>query len=206
MDFKDFYERFVVLAEYYDTPLKENIIAFYFENLKEFDIEDFDNACRLIVKNRKYSNLPKIADFIEAIEGGIDDKAIMAWDIAINATFKFSSYDSVRFSDEAINRAINSLNGGWEALCGADNESLKWLKQDFVKAYKAYKGKELEPSYLMGRSEIIGQDIPKIKLIHGDFKTNKCFEIGNIEQREFKAISAKVAPKIEQILLKVKGE
>lgn len=191
MNYNDFIKSFYPLGEYYGVEISESLADLYFSVLRKYSIDEFKKALNIILATHKYAKLPKIADFIEAIEGSADEKAIIAWEVAVNASLQASIYDSYRFSDEVINRAINSLDGGFEALIHARADNLPFLRVQFIKAYSAFAGKNLDPSYIVGRSEKIGQD-PKIeiKLLHGDLESGKILRVGQTTPEAFKANSA----------------
>ena len=138
---QEFIKEFVVLLSYYKADLSTEIIALYYENLKDFSIEEFIKAKSKILKTRKFSNMPSIAEFIENLEGDADEKALNAWDEVLKAMDKFGAYESVAFKDTAIAKAILNI-GGWIELNNADD--LTWLKKDFIKAYKAFYNKQNE--------------------------------------------------------------
>lgn len=149
---QEFIKEFVVLLSYYKADLSTEIIALYYENLKDFSIEEFIKAKSKILKTRKFSNMPSIAEFIENLEGDADEKALNAWDEVLKAMDKFGAYESVAFKDTAITKAILNI-GGWIELNNADD--LTWLKKDFIRAYKAYcKNSYPQTIYLQGIAEL----------------------------------------------------
>lgn len=186
MDFKNFTERMMILSAYFDKPLSEGVIALYYESLKKYSLEQFDLACKAILENHKWATMPKIAEFIEVIEGNVDDKAIQVWDLVLKSCDRFGAYRSVSFKNEAINRAITSI-GGWIRLCEAPSDELKWIKREFINAYKSYHNKQLENTHLVGVSEANGND-ENIYLVEISVKHATPLLLATCKTNDFKAL------------------
>ena len=151
--------------------------------------------------------MPKIAEFVEAIEGSLDERAVEAWDEAMNACVKYGPYRSVSFADEAINRAVNHIVGGWDKINNCGLDELVWVKKEFLSAYKAYAGKELARTRLRGIGELSGCKSEGVHLI-GENKNVSLLEMAAIESgeksveqifqdREMAKLENKSAPKLE---------
>lgn len=179
MKFEEFSPCFSVMCEYYGTKFGQGITRLYFESLEHYDIEDFKKACRKITTTRVYPSMPKIAEFVEAIEGSLEERAVEAWDEAMNACTKYGPYRSVSFVDEAINRAVNHIVGGWDKINNCGLDELVWVKKEFLSAYKAYGGKELPRTHLNG----IGSKSEGVHLI-GENKNVSLLEMAAIESGE----------------------
>ena len=207
MKFEEFSPCFSVMCEYYGAKFGEGITRLYFESLEHYDIEDFKKACRKITTTRVYPTMPKIAEFVEAIEGSVDERAVEAWDEAMNACAKYGPYRSVSFEDEAINRAISHIVGGWDKINNCGLDELVWVKKEFLSAYKAYAGKELVRTRLRGIAELSGCKSEGVHLI-GENKNVSLLEMADIESgeksveqifqdREMAKLENKSAPKLE---------
>lgn len=183
MKFEEFSPCFSVMCEYYGTKFGEGITRLYFESLEHYDIEDFKKACRKITTTRVYPLMPKIAEFVEAIEGSLEERAVEAWDEAMNACTKYGPYLSVSFADEAINRAVNHIVGGWDKINNCGLDELVWVKKEFLSAYKAYAGKELARTRLRGIGELSGCKSEGVHLI-GENKNVSLLEMAAIESSE----------------------
>jgi hypothetical protein len=139
---------------------------FYEAALSDLTIEQIREAAVIIARTATF--YPKPVDFRKAIEGNIDDKAILAWDKALAAKNK---YDSVKFDDPVIHSAIEAM-GGWIKFCTMeDYKEEKWQMTDFTKIYKAMINRGEHPDYLSGMVELENSargfvnDVPTIKLI-----------------------------------------
>lgn len=207
MKFEEFSPCFSVMCEYYGTKFGEGITRLYFESLEHYDIEDFKKACRKITTTRVYPSMPKIAEFVEAIEGSLEERAVEAWDEAMNACAKYGPYLSVSFEDEAINRAVNHIVGGWDKINNCGLDELVWVKKEFLSAYKAYAGKELARTRLRGIGELSGCKSEGVHLI-GENKNVSLLEMAAIESgeksveqifqdREMAKLENKSTPKLE---------
>ena len=207
MEFKEFMPCFSLMCEYYGAKFGEGITRLYFESLEHYDIEEFKKACKKITTTRVYPTMPKIAEFVEAIEGSIDERAVEAWDEAMNACAKYGPYRSVSFVDEAINRAVSHIVGGWDKINNCGLDELVWVKKEFLSAYKAYAGKELTRTRLRGIAELSGCKSEGVHLI-GENKNVSLLEMAAIESgeksveqifqdREMAKLENKSAPKLE---------
>ena len=207
MKFEEFIVEFSKMTEYYESQTSKSRTMLYFENLAQYSLPDFAGACRKIIRDRTYQRMPKIAEFVEAIEGSIDERAVEAWDEAMNACIKYGPYRSVSFADEAINRAVNYIVGGWDKINNCELDELVWVKKEFLSAYKAYAGKELARTRLRGIAELSGCKSEGVHLI-GENKNVSLLEMAAIESgeksveqifqdRETAKLENKSAPKLE---------
>nr|DAP00340.1 MAG TPA: Loader and inhibitor of phage G40P [Caudoviricetes sp.] len=207
MKFEEFIVEFSKLIEYYEAQASKSLTMLYFENLAQYSLSDFAGACKKIIRDRTYQKMPKIAEFVEAIEGSIDERAVEAWDEVMSSCAQYGPYRSVSFADEAINRAISHIVGGWDKINNCGLDELVWVKKEFLSAYKAYSGKELERTRLRGISELLGCKSEGVHLI-GENKNVSLLEMAAIESgeksveqifqdRETAKLENKSAPKLE---------
>lgn len=207
MKFEEFSPCFSVMCEYYGTKFGQGITRLYFESLEHYDIEEFKKACRKITTTRVYPTMPKIAEFVEAIEGSLEERAVEAWDEVMSSCAQYGPYRSVSFTDEAINRAVNHIVGGWDKINNCGLDELVWVKKEFLSAYKAYAGKELARTRLRGIGELSGCKSEGVHLI-GENKNVSLLEMAAIESgeksveqifqdRETAKLENKSAPKLE---------
>lgn len=154
MKYDDFINAFSVVSEIYKSEITQSVLNVYFTLLKQYDINDFKRVCVEIMREYKYNTLPKPAEFIERLEPPKDDieiKAIKAYDLAIRVMARFGVYESVSFSDKAINATIESL-GGWVEFGNRENND--FLRANFIRIYKAYaKNTDHAPKCLIGLSD-----------------------------------------------------
>ena len=154
MTTNEFYDVFMPIVEYYKADLSPAVIALYFEDLGHFDASELKRGLRELRQSRKYSNMPTIAEILEAVEGDFESKAQKALDELVYAIGRYGPYRSVCFKDGAIMSVVRA-RGGWVKVCnleGQDWENFK--KWDFAKLYKIYaKTPQICPDYLIGESE-----------------------------------------------------
>nr|DAN78191.1 MAG TPA: Loader and inhibitor of phage G40P [Caudoviricetes sp.] len=154
MTTNEFYDVFMPIVEYYKADLSPAVIALYFEDLGHFDASELKRGLRELRQSRKYSNMPTIAEILEAVDGDFESKAQKALDELVYAIGRYGPYRSVCFKDGAIMSVVRA-RGGWVKVCnleGQDWENFK--KWDFAKLYKIYaKTPQICPDYLIGESE-----------------------------------------------------
>lgn len=152
MTYKEFGEVFVPLADHFNASLSKNSIMLYFDMLKRYSKDELLRARTEILATRKYPSMPQIAEFIEILEGTEQDKSIKALEDLEYAINAFGQYKSVAFKDGAIMRAVEHI-GGWIKVCTASEDEYKWLKKDFINAYKTFSKIGGAPTHLKGICE-----------------------------------------------------
>ena len=137
-------------------------LKLFFATLKRFDIEQIEKAAHAILETRQYTNMPMPADFIEAIEGKVEDVgALEALDV-LQKIKSVGSYDSVKFADSVTMAVIDRRFGGWPRVCELEEENEKWFLRDFASAYLSISKGGVVPklTHLPGRIEIQNMDTP----------------------------------------------
>ena len=121
------------LCDYYGKALGETILDLYWGSLLEFDFQDIELAAASHLKDDDRGRfMPKIADFVYAIEGSADEAAAIAWDAVLR---------NRGGTDEAAAAALASM-GGWSQAIGRQNEKdIPFIAKDFQLRYKAYKSR-----------------------------------------------------------------
>ena len=154
MTTNEFYGVFMPIVEYYKADLSPAVIALYFEDLGHFEAGELKRGLRELRQSRKYSNMPTIAEILEAVEGDFESKAQLALDELIYALRKYGPDRSVCFSDKAIMSVVVAV-GGWEAVGNLEGKEWEDFKKwDFKKLYKTYsRPNQTAPAYLIGKSE-----------------------------------------------------
>ena len=108
----------------------------YYEHLKDIPIDLIGEAVGRIVKTRKYSSIPTIAEIREAALGRDEDiemAALEAWGQASRAVER-SAYP---LQDEAINEAVRVAFGGWEKFGQTDAEDGMADRAHFLKVFRS---------------------------------------------------------------------
>lgn len=141
-------ERLLGLAEYFGKELSPATLDVYLEAFQAYDDRDIVNACTYVVKTLKF--FPRVADFVEIIEGDPESKSAVAWRTLIKAIEDHGGYYSVRFDDGAIMAAVEAM-GGWIQLCGLTYTDLKFRQKEFDSLYRQFlRRRDSYPDKLVG--------------------------------------------------------
>ena len=125
----EFLEIFAPLMDYFNANLSKSALMLYFDELGRFSREELLRARREILQTRVYQSMPKIAEFLEILEGSIEDKARLALD--------------------QLTYAIGEHGPNICNLEGKDWDNFK--KFEFEKQYKTYvKTPHQAPEILLG--------------------------------------------------------
>ena len=108
-----------------------------------------------MIRTRKYSNFPKIAEMIEIIDGNREEESELAWLNLLEVMDKEGYYQSVRFPKyPAITGVIEAFGGWLKFYEDMTDKEEKWIKKEFIKIYPIMKKKGGYPEYLPGYFEI----------------------------------------------------
>ena len=134
------------LADFYRQPLSDSALRIYASCLAKYDIEELEQAARDHMEDPDRGRfMPKIADFVYAINGTADEAAAIAWDLAVQG----------RFPDPAAAEAIASM-GGWSRAIGsrlvADQP---FIAKEFTVRYKAFVRRQHQGQASIGLAEIL---------------------------------------------------
>lgn len=118
MTYQDFIREFYKLCVAFDKDQSQELINIYYENLKDYNIRDFEECVGRAIKENQY--FPKIAELISMIKDkfNVDNKAILMF-MKDKGYFK-----SIREYDKAIMWASAKLD-----------QIPQWLKNDMKKYY-----------------------------------------------------------------------
>jgi hypothetical protein len=131
-----------------------------FEELAEYDLEAIQAAVRDHTRSEKF--FPTLADIVRRLEGTAEDRAALAWGMALRAIQRHGRSASVFFPSPAHVYAIEQM-GGWVRLCSSlavDEE--KWTARVFgrffsygerVASWDREPGKVVVPRYCVGQCE-----------------------------------------------------
>ena len=146
-----FAEAMTTTALAFDIELSQERIQLYWLMLAPYSIEAVRAAFGRTIKALKW--FPRVADMVEAIEGGAELNAVFAWE-KVRAALKYPSpYQTVAFDDPTIHRTLECLDGWAGAYHWPDD--LTWIKKEFVRVYQLMHGKvEDAPTCLPGRGQI----------------------------------------------------
>lgn len=152
-------ECFAILDAEYGDKLTEQKRIFKKELFKkiigEYPAERIMGMVIKMIRTRKYSNFPKIAEMIEIIDGNREEEAELAWLNLLEVMDKEGYYQSVRFPKyPAITGVIEAFGGWLKFFEDMTEKEARWIKKEFIKIYPIIKKKGNYPKYLPGYFEI----------------------------------------------------
>lgn len=121
------------LADNFSASITQEGMRFRYECLSGYDIDQIRRAATHIVKTRKFTKMPTIADFIEAIEGNQEDKAEEQAMKVLEEMRRVGSWSSPSFDDEKTKKIVASL--GWGNICAMKESEVKFFVKDFIASY-----------------------------------------------------------------------
>lgn len=152
-------ESFAILDAEYGDKLTEQKRIFKKELFKkiigEYPAERIMGMVIEMIRTRKYSNFPKIAEMIEIIDGDKEEESELAWLNLLEVMDKEGYYQSVRFPKyPAITGVIEAFGGWLKFFEDMTDKEAKWIKKEFIKIYPIIKKKGNYPKYLPGYFEV----------------------------------------------------
>jgi len=135
-----FYEIMALLAEQSDQDTNDFKDRIYAEGLSDFSIEQIQQTIWPLIKTRKFSSFPKIAEIIEFMSGSTEDHAQVQAAIVWQSIIKYGATRSVVFDDAITMAVIQQGFGGWIKLCSETMlDQQQWFIKDFARHYGAFK-------------------------------------------------------------------
>lgn len=205
----EFFDGFNKLAIYYDfcdgrDEMLKNQASIYFEFVRHLSVDEWESAVNTTIRERTYASMPKIAELLNAVEGSVEDRAVNAYNLAIEAMGRIGVYSSVRFEDDAIMAAIYAM-GGWVAFGDIEvgNTPMATAKRkEFIANYLASRNKPFARTHLKGLAELQNEsdDGNRYALINkrGEIKEVMRDEVAMISpaQKQFNELIAKASKKM----------
>ena len=151
-----FAEIMMACGENYGTALTPAGIGMRFTALRDYSIEDVRRAAMSLIRSRKYTSMPTVADFMEHLGGGsAEDRAEAAAGKALRAVAEVGRYASVAFDDAVLMAVIEQGWGSWPDFCGACTvQEVKFLRREIARMYAAYTRQGIRRTgYLPGMTE-----------------------------------------------------
>jgi hypothetical protein len=159
---------------------------------KQYSDREFLQAIDNIIKSRKFSNMPVVAEILEFLSGSLDEQADLALRKLETAMARVGGNGSVCFDDPAIHAAIERFEGGWIGICEIPGKDWTWWGQKkFIHFYTLHaKDNPTDLTPLLGRNDLNSRGIaqyeiddssPDTMYIPTDYKP-KITYIGNIEK------------------------
>ena len=141
-------QRFGVLmmgmADNFRDTMTEAGLRFRYKALKEYTIDQLEQAAMQIIRNRKYTKMPTVAEFVEAIDGSGADHAELQAHQVLCQIRECGAYRSPVFNDP-VTQAIVSRRWTWGSLCTMPITDHQWFVKEFVHAYRNYRRLETVP-------------------------------------------------------------
>ena len=122
-----------------DTISKEGM-RMRWEMLKGYSIDQVEDAGKKILATRKYTKMPPIAEFLDAINGGhvpIELKAEQQWTEIRDKMRTFGAYQKTPPFEDPITASLIQRRFRFKRLCLTPIKDLPFLRKEFISAYAA---------------------------------------------------------------------
>ena len=130
----EFIDSLTKVSRLYGNTLEKDQVNFYFEILKEYDVEDIKLSLVSYCKIGKF--FPRPSELIDLMGGGEDNIIDEAFARSIKVISNYWSYHSAKLIDKIAMLVIADLGG--VKLLGQRYEKGKDIYFDFKKVYKCY--------------------------------------------------------------------
>jgi len=166
------------VAQMYSKKMTKTTFNLYFESLKNYDFSVIRQALESHLINPDVGQfMPKPADIVREIEGGTEDRALIAWTKFEKAISSVGHYKSIVFDDARIHVVVVDM-GGWIKFGTVFEKEMPFLRIEFVKRYRATKNVTAYRCRLVGLIEAdcaeMNAPLPAPRLF-GDEK--KCLQV-----------------------------
>lgn len=121
-----------MLATAFGQENTELRIEVYFDALQDFTIEEVEGVVYLAIKTLKF--FPKVAELRELVEGAPEDRALLAWQMAVDTRNYYGGADFV--DDPIIPYCLQEIFGGYMEFCEKTLDELKWEEKRFLNLYR----------------------------------------------------------------------
>lgn len=138
----------VGLGEYYGKDQSKQVLSIYWKALEQYDLDAVDAACRAHISNPDSGQwFPKIADLVRLIDGGTNDRALLAWTKVDQAVRRIGTFQSVCFDDGLIHVALQDM-GGWQAFGNKTEDEWPFIAKEFQQRYRALAARPVQPPHV----------------------------------------------------------
>lgn len=136
------------VADYYNQPLSKNVIALYWDGLRQYDYEAIEAAMRAHMQLPDEAGrwMPKISDLNKMLAGRTSDQGQIAWSKVDRAVRTVGPYWDVAFDDPIIHRVIADM-GGWVQINSAEDKNWPFVAKEFINRYQAFKMTGQQPEH-----------------------------------------------------------
>jgi len=130
--------------------------------LDNIPIDQIKSAAINILRTRKISKMPTLAEFLEAVNGSFDSAAQAQADVVVDVLRSQGSHQAITFSDPITQHLMSRRWPYKQWASSVLEKELVWWRKDFVEAYKDL---ARNPSSLQQSKQIAAS--PEIKKIAG---------------------------------------
>ena len=134
------------MADNFRDSISTEGLQMRFEMLKDFTIEQVEVAAKHIMATRKFTKMPPIAEFLEALgytPPSIEDQAVAAADEIIAHLNEYGSSVTPDLGDDPIAERLMTKRWPYTRWAKTILEGdIKWWRKDFIQAYRAADSKE----------------------------------------------------------------
>ncbi|MDY6910771.1 MAG: hypothetical protein SVM79_00190 [Chloroflexota bacterium] len=124
------------LAENFSAPITDGGIDIRFDALRHYSIEKIKDAAIKIIKTRKYTTMPTVADFMEHLEMRHEDVAEVEAMKVLDFARTFGASFSPQFDDPVTQYLVRS-RFSFRGICESKESENSFFVRDFKAAYKA---------------------------------------------------------------------
>jgi len=143
----------IAVAQNYSAQVTSTTIGFMSRALAQYTVHQIEAAAYHIVRTRKYTTMPTIADFVDAIEGTIEDKAMTQALIVWDSIRRVGVYGTPRYGDPVTAQIVAKM--GWKSICATMEAQRDWFLRNFVGMYRAHRRVE-EVKAIAGSDQVKG--------------------------------------------------
>lgn len=140
---------------FYRQELTKFHIDVWWQAMKNYSLEGVRDALNRHVMNPDNGQfLPKPADVVKLIDGGTQERALVAWSKVDAAVTGVGQYSTVVFDDAHIHEVLHDM-GGWVHLCSKRIDEWPFVKNEFVNRYRgaSMRAATNYPAKLVGLTE-----------------------------------------------------
>lgn len=136
------------LSDYYKSEISKAVLGIYWNGLNQYSYEAIEKACWAHTQLADEAGrwMPRNADIIKMIEGGTQDRGMLAWSKVDTAIRTRGTWDDVVFDDQVIHRVLADM-GGWVLVGSKDDKEWPFVGKEFQQRYRAYAQRGGAPEY-----------------------------------------------------------
>ena len=129
------------MADNFRDSITKEGMALRFDVLKQFSIQQVEAAARKILLTRKYTKMPPIAEFIEAIQGqapALEDQALVIATEIVSHLKRYGAGSFPKLDHDPTAQRLMTTRWPYRQWAASVLESeLKWWIKEFCEAYRS---------------------------------------------------------------------